>query len=470
MRFRSTGILALVFIALLAFVYFYEIKGGEEREREAAEAKRVLSVSPDSVNRIAIDRLDTLLVMERQGGSWRIVSPVETDGIDGSIDVLAVSAGELEKEGVAADGESLASGESALSDFGLDPAGLTVALTRPSGTDTLWFGDTSPTGRYVYFRWSGSPDVLLAQASRRTNFEKSLFDLREKLVMSVDMDAVTRIRIERGAPGGPVEVALVDGAWRLTRPVDDRADPDEVDRLLNRLRNVRARSFASETADDLRSFGLAAPARRVTVLEGDAEKSILIGDTHQVPAGTRYYAKYDAATKIVSLDSLQVANLLKSATDLRDKNVFAFDAPADSITQVTIAYSDSVVTALRADDGVDWILDGSETHRVVEASVMSVIREMKSLKASGFAAEAPDDLGRFGLDRPDMALRLSDTGGEVLSLKLARSGDTLYALREGRPQVYEVKASLGDRLKLDLIEYGPPDAAGETGAQTTGEE
>jgi len=462
MRFRPTGVLAVLFAGLLAFVYFYEIKGGGERARSKIESRRILSVDPDSVSQISIHWGDTPVVAARQGDLWRISKPIETAGYAGSIQPVALALEEFEQEGVAVEGGALASGRSQLSDFGLDPADLSVRVTHSGRNDTLWFGDKSPTGQYIYFLRSGSPDVLLAAAARRSNFEKTLFDLREKLVMTLDTDAVTRIRIEADSPGQAVEAELQDGIWMLTHPLEDRADDAEVGRLLSRLRSVRAQSFESEVALDLGRFGLESPRLRITATEGDVQKSLLIGNRARLAPVPRYYARAESAPVVVTLDSALVSNLNKPASVLRNKDVFTFTTPADSIDRLSLVYGDSLVSALRPDDAADWVLEGRPGTRAIGTSVNRLIQALKGLKATGFASESTSGLSRFGLTRPKVTVVLEASGGVVRRIQFGVNGGKAFALREGRPQVYEISPGFLDRLDLDTIDYGSENEVGST--------
>ena len=55
--------------------------------------------------------------------------------------------------------------------------------------------------------------------------------------------------------------------WRLVAPIQDLADPDEVARLLNTLRNLQARAFPATGLPD-ESYGLDPPAVEVTIASG----------------------------------------------------------------------------------------------------------------------------------------------------------------------------------------------------------
>ena len=56
MRLKTNVVISVLFIALLGFVYFYEIKGGEERRVEAERERQLLDFSDHEVQKLTIDR------------------------------------------------------------------------------------------------------------------------------------------------------------------------------------------------------------------------------------------------------------------------------------------------------------------------------------------------------------------------------------------------------------------------------
>ena len=52
MNIIKTLVLLGILAVLAAYVYFYEIKGGEEREKEQAAAEKIIDFEPDSVQQI----------------------------------------------------------------------------------------------------------------------------------------------------------------------------------------------------------------------------------------------------------------------------------------------------------------------------------------------------------------------------------------------------------------------------------
>ena len=97
---RNTLILALVVGALGAFLYFYEIRGQEERAEAEEAAKRLFhGISAEEIDAIVLAASGGELVrLERSGEGWRITEPVRfpADAIraDGLASALAGLASE----------------------------------------------------------------------------------------------------------------------------------------------------------------------------------------------------------------------------------------------------------------------------------------------------------------------------------------------------------------------------------------
>ena len=65
MKIKTNAIIGLIFVGLFGFVYFHEIKGGEERRREAEKSKQLLDFKDTEVERIELERGDTVIVLAK---------------------------------------------------------------------------------------------------------------------------------------------------------------------------------------------------------------------------------------------------------------------------------------------------------------------------------------------------------------------------------------------------------------------
>ena len=109
-------------------------------------------------------------------------------------------------------------------------------------------GSKTPTGSDVYARVEGQNRLFLTPPTTTTALNKSTFDLRDKRVLVFSRDAVDTLTLDgKGAPA--IALAKKGADWRLTSPVDARADFSPVDGLIGRLDQVHMQSIVSEGSD-----------------------------------------------------------------------------------------------------------------------------------------------------------------------------------------------------------------------------
>ena len=76
----------LLLAALVGFVYFYEIRGADERYRARVEAGRLLHLEEDAVSGLTVHAgAIQPSSCRKSGDTWRILQPVATGGDDGEI-------------------------------------------------------------------------------------------------------------------------------------------------------------------------------------------------------------------------------------------------------------------------------------------------------------------------------------------------------------------------------------------------
>lgn len=106
--------------------------------------------------------------------------------------------------------------------FGLSPAACTVQIRFGTGTPaaTLRLGRPSPVGTERYAAREDAR-VVFTDASLYTAVSAGAEVFREKRLVPVDPEAITRIALDR--PDGRIVVASVAGVWRVEAPQRDAA-------------------------------------------------------------------------------------------------------------------------------------------------------------------------------------------------------------------------------------------------------
>jgi hypothetical protein len=447
MSLRTNAVIGAIFVALAAFVYFHEIRGGQTRREEAERAKKLLSFRESAPERLTLDRGDTVVVLQKEADEWRLTGPIADQADQEAVKRLLTNLQETERERVVVDSATAASDPGAAARYGLDNPRLRLLVELNEGPmDTVVFGASTPTDRYAYAQQRGANrEVFVVRAWRYDNLNKGVFDLRDQRVLPFESEQVQEIRLD-----GPEQtVALQRGAestWQLTAPQPSRADQNAVRSLLSRLQNGKVKGFAAEAAPQavLAAYGLApASTLELTLLVGTerAEKRLRIGS--RAPTGT-YYARDMSAPQVFEVDSLFVKDLDKTFEQLRDKKLLAIDR--QQVTRLELARPGEAAVAVEKDTADAWTLVAPQAAPAREWKVTSLLTDLEGLEAGGYAAA--DD------PRPLRApvvltVSLSTAAGRLAELRFARaSADTVWAFRAGERTVYRV--SQEDFGKVDL--------------------
>lgn len=479
MRLKTNAIISAIFVALLAFVYFHEIKGGEERRAEAERAKQLARFGDHEVSRLVVDGGDTVVVVEKVGERWVVTRPVRTDADGDAIDRYLRSLRETEMERVIEDSAAVAGDPGMLAKYGLTEPRLRVLVELVSGPlDSMYFGSDTPTERYTYGQRSGAnPQVFAARAWRFDNLEKGLFDLRDRRVVAFERDEVRQLRLERPGEAGTVVLSReAGGEWAMLEPLATAADQEAADGILSRLANAKAEEFAAEQPDAqaLTGYGLDpdSAAIRLSLLVGEdrAEKRLTIGA--ETTEGRRY-ARDATRPPVFTIDSTLVKQLLKEVYDLRDRRPLRLDA--DAVSQISLSRPGEPDLIVRRDtaDASLWRIVAPEEREARSWRITGLMADMDGIEVVAF--ERDGDAGAtvsadYGLAEPRLAIAVESPQGQMRA-RFGTESDGEVFLSRGA-SVYRIAASTFDKLDLTLDDVAQPaaappaDASGPAGAVT----
>ena len=175
MRLRNTVVLAVLFILLGAYIYFFELQKETSKKTE-----RLLSFKEEEVRDIILNYPEREIRLQRDArGGWRIVYPMEAAADASAVSAIlaALSASEVKRAF-----EEKPS-QMDLQDYGLDKPEVKVLimLTNGSTLPPVLIGARTPLGNSVYVRRGADGGVILTDASILTNLaEKELYNRLNK--------------------------------------------------------------------------------------------------------------------------------------------------------------------------------------------------------------------------------------------------------------------------------------------------
>jgi Domain of unknown function (DUF4340) len=408
--------------------------------------KTVLAFDQKDVTGLEIVTRDDTIAAEPADGRWRLTRPralpADADTIRDFLDKLR---GARVKEFVAETPPSLAP-------FGLDhPVRVAINTGRDKdrATKTLLFGRADTAKKGVYAMRAGESAVMLIPDEAWTAVPKNAAVLRDKAVVEVDRDKVTKIEIE--SPKGSVTLAQENGRWKITAPEALPADQVEAGAVLFKLRELKAQAFLTDDAAGIPRY-LAKPMVRVSI--GDpgtpAARTLLLAPSPERRGGAATaYAGVVGRGPVVLVDGKALEEIGRSADDLRDRTLITGLEPRD-IKRLRVRAGNQTVVVERSGD-TDWKVVEGPRGAAKAATVDNLLYALRALKWKTIAAPTGAEPARYGLDAPTLEVTLlKPDGSETATLLIGkREGDQTWVKLKTAPAIYSVDAKqLGELPKV----------------------
>jgi len=448
---RNTMILALAVAALGAFLYFYEIRGQEERADVEEAAKRLFQgVSAEEIDAIVLTASGGESVrLERSDRGWSLAEPVQFPADEIRADGLASSLAGLSSEAVFEDPEPL-------DEYGLasDP---TIRFWVGEAEHALHVGDKTPIAGNTYVKTGAGAQVYAVKSYHAGALSKSLDELRDSKILDFDRDAVERVEVSW--PDGGVVLEKGEMGWRLLEPLEAKADADSVDDLLSDLNFLRADGFIDDAPPDA-ELGLDAPAYQVEIVaaagEGDeapARTRLAIGATTD---GTHRAVRGSVENVLYQIGANRLEDFPRTVVAFRFKDLADFDASDavrfELVFQAAGEEAPPVVRGQRIEG--TWT---TTPERMASGKASQMIGELSKLTAVDIVADAmgDDELRGLGLSPPAVTLRAfgEEEGEDAALLAEIRLGHAdpergVAAQRSGDDVVYRLEYDTAERIPI----------------------
>lgn len=425
--------LLAVFAGLLAYLYFVDAGRPEEEPRDKA-----FDVQADAIQSLRIESTEHgTTVLAKEKDAWRLTEPVTAPADDTEISSLTSSLASLEIQQVVDDSPG------DLEPFGLARPRVVVSFTTSDQEQPrrLLIGERTPTDGHAYAKRGDEPRVFLVQAYLDSTFDRRPFDLRNKRVLAFDRDKVDRLELVQGRTR--VE-AVKDGLdWRITAPVEARADYSAIEGVVSRLHSAQMTAIVSEdAAGDLAKYGLASPRAAATVGAGSTRATLAFGSAAE--NGDIYVRDASRPLVVTAAESL-LDEVIKEAGDLRRKDIFEFRAfNATHLTLTRGPDVDAFEKEKSAEDAASWRRTAPKPADVDADKMDALLNELSALRAESFVADVP---------RGSPALVVEarfDDGRRSEKVTFQRSGSDVFVTRGDEPGAARVQAKEFDEALAAL--------------------
>ena len=408
--------------------------------------KSVVAFDPKDVTAIDIVTRDEAITAEAADGRWKLTRPraLPADG-DTMRDFL-------EKLRAARVKEFVAEAPRSLEPFGLDrPTKISIHTGRDQdrATKTLLFGRADAGKKGVYAMRAGDATVMLVPDETWAAVPKNVAVLRDKTVVEVERDKVTRLEIE--SPKGAVTLVQENGRWKITAPAALPADQVEAGAVLFKLRDLKAQAFLTDDASGIQRY-LAKPTVRVSISEqgAPAPRTLLLAPSPERRGGApTAYAGVTERGPVVIVDGKALEELGRSVDDLRDRLLLSGMEPKD-IKRMRVRAGGQAVVVERSGDA-DWKLVEGGRGSAKAATVDNLLYALRALKWTTIATPTGEEPARYGLDAPTLEVTLLKADGAELATVLVgkRDGERTWVKLKAAPAIYAIDAKqIGEPPKV----------------------
>lgn len=407
--------------------------------------RTILAFDSKDVTGFEIVLPDETLAVEGAPRAWRITRPVALRADNETVsEFLGKLAGQKVREFVA---EAPARRDL----YGLERP---VRVTIHSGQDkdrvsrTLLLGKVDPAKKGVYAMRAGEPSVMLLPEDVYTQVPKNVGVLRNKMLVELERDKVTRLEIQ--SPKGTVTVGRDEGQWKIVAPEVLPADQVEVGAVLSRLHDLRAQGFLGEGAAAVSRF-LPKPEVRVAVTEqGGAITTVVLAPSRETRGGApSAYAAVAGKGPVMLVEAKLLGDLARSVNELRDRRLLGELEPRD-VKRVRLQ-ADGQAMVLERKGDTEWRVLEPVKGSANGSKVDDLLFTLRALRWKEIVAPEGQELARYGLDAPTLEVVLfRGDGGEIATVQVGKRDDALaYVRTKAQPAVYSVESrTLGPAPKV----------------------
>ncbi len=509
MNFRTTLIIIVLLAGIAgAYFLFFQQSPEDTSTNEKPPIHQVYGITREKVQQMEVTFADPayqdLKLVKDATGNWQLKSPFQADANGEKVNQML---DDILNKRVKQTLEV-----TALTQYGLDTPTITLSLwtEQASAAATTFSIGKKAINFSVYAKEKSQAHIFLIESSALDDLTKSPTDLRDRSVIKFNPETVSNIQLtfgdrsgnsnQRSAVSGQQENSMEDskdgsgntqpsslpafqpnadgfrkptadahktlhcekrdGTWRITHPIEAKADPQEIENILSELHLLQVSTFEADqavakTPAQLEKTGLKTPRIQIELTDGNNTYALDIGS--EVPPGNgtpgHVYVKSVHQHAIYTVSDAIYRLLNTSVFDLRDKRIIDFqrtDTIRIAIFIRTKQGQETTVCTKTYDN--TWELQTPTGKMKADAkAVDDLIFGVDSLEAAAFVDDPAANLASYGLASPSIEVAFTQRGQEkpaVLHIGNDTTDGTVYVKAEQSDQVVRVGRTLIDKIAL----------------------
>ena len=390
MKFKTTLILFVLFLILLAAVLLFESREKGRKEKE----EKLVSLPSESVQKISFKKEDGVMTFQKdEKGEWLITEPLQAKADKYEVDRLAQDFSDLKIERVV---EAQAQ---SLEKYEIPKSEITLWYKDKEKPVKILIGQENPLDNTFFAKKDDETKVVLIPSHLKSLMEKKLVDFRQKDIFKFETNEVKAVKLQ--AKNTRWEAEKKEEEWFLKSPVQALAETSKIEGIMTSLSNLKAKEFVSEEKkeEEIRKYGLDKAEYEINLAMPLANKELTFL-LHK--EADKVYATTSQSSKIITAEDTLLSDLEKEAKELREKEVakfYSWDANKLHIKKGEIDWT------IAKDKDDNWFFESPTKDPADKDKVQSFLRKIESLEASEFI-DPPLNLKDYGLDSPQAEVQI----------------------------------------------------------------
>ncbi len=440
---RSTILLVVVLAGLGAYFYFVTSKLPEGGSDVKKQEKVFDGLDGSKIDEIKVTTAaGDATTLKKENGTWQIVQPLNAKADESELSSMTSALASTEITRV------IDENPANLNEYGLGNPRFEIDFKTPSDKNfrKLLIGEKTPTGGGLYAKRNDEKRVFAIGSFQENSFNRTTFDLRDKVLLKFDREKVDAIDVSAG--GKTLEIDKQGGDWKITRPVQTKADFGSVEGLVGKLQTAQMKSIVADNPSpaDLTKYGLDKPEATVNLNAGSSRATLIIGA--KAPDGNTLYARDASKPAVVTVEASLLDDLKKGADDYRRKDLFEFRPFNATHLELTRDGQTVVLDRVKGqgENAPDkWHRASPNPADVDKDKMDGLLSKLSNMRASSFV----DSTAKTGTDKPALVVSVKfDDGKKEEKVTFGRAGDDVFAVRPGEPGAAKAdKADLDDVTK-----------------------
>ena len=274
----------------------------------------------------------------------------------------------------------------------------------------------------------------------------------EKKILNVSPDQIDGIRIETEGRTVVLERASSEtdseqdggsrAAWKISEPIDSRADSELVEELLDALSRLEKKRTVESI--DLDEAGFDPPRARVQVSHGDDSTEFSVGS--DIPASSSMLIRMEYSSEVLVIDAGLWSSIARSGGDWRARDVV--EARTADISRVELSGVGGDLVLARREGDRFWIESPFEDW-AGEDQVGDLLAAITGLRAESFVDDSASHEEQMGLVPPRGILVVEAGPSSLERIEIGApvpaSNDRVYVRVAG--QIIETSTDLSQALE-----------------------